>query len=344
MVLRCYARGYSKTKVNLTMSYKLSELRKTMKFLFLFLTFICIAFQMQAASYEDALNRVETWIQGKYPEKSLARDSYEVKLKKIYESSASEEVKIQDLHRVFPEAFLKKIIYESLIVKSSVSWKVHSLAIGYDIKDSTTEEIKTVDIQKELEQREVINETVYNDKTSWKKNKGYNLTGNAGLRSVLLPFFNGKASISGHYEKSDSTSSLSSSLWNPKQQALFLKNKEIIMTMLKHSNISNLHLTFTVTFYNRTKEPLRFPYACSVPVYMGSKSCNKPALPYGVEGLGNILFIRPNNPQGQDVVFRMELNTTTARELIEYMTHDAPVISLEGGNGILNRNGTLSRM
>ena len=342
MVLCCYARGYSKIKANLTMPYKLSELRKMMKFLFFVLIFIGATFQMQAASYEDALFQVETWIQKKYPKNSLAKGSYEAKIKKIYESPANEEVKIQELHKIFPEAF-EKNTDESLIVKPSVSWKVHSLAIGYDIKDSTTEEIKTVDIQKELEQKELIDETVQNDKTSKKRDKGYEGKISGSVKGIFIPLLiTGKieASISGHYEKSDSASSLSSSLWNKKQQALFLKNKEIIVSMLKHRNISNLHLTFTVTFYNKTKERLQLPYACSIPVYMGNKSCNKPALPYGVERIGNTLCIRPNNPQGQDVVFRMDLNTTTARELIEYMTHDAPVISLDRGTiGIFDQQG-----
>ena len=57
------------------------DAKKTMKILFLFLTFWCVVFQMRAASYEDVLNQVETWIQKKYPKDSLARDSYETKLK-----------------------------------------------------------------------------------------------------------------------------------------------------------------------------------------------------------------------------------------------------------------------
>ena len=82
MVLCCYARGYSKIKANLTMPYKLSELRKMMKFLFFVLIFIGATFQMQAASYEDALFQVETWIQKKYPKNSLAKGSYEAKIKR----------------------------------------------------------------------------------------------------------------------------------------------------------------------------------------------------------------------------------------------------------------------
>ena len=58
-------------------------------------------------SFEDELYQVETWAKQTYGQDSLAYKSVQKKLNAIYESSTPEKEKIDQLHKLFPNAYQK---------------------------------------------------------------------------------------------------------------------------------------------------------------------------------------------------------------------------------------------
>ena len=58
-------------------------------------------------SFEDELYQVEIWAKQAYGQDSLAYKSVQKKLNAIYESSSQEKEKIDQLHKLFPNAYQK---------------------------------------------------------------------------------------------------------------------------------------------------------------------------------------------------------------------------------------------
>ena len=138
-------------------------------------------------NYEEALDKAENWVKKTYTEGSFAYRSAVEKLKKIYESEKSEKEKIEELRNKFPKAFSSAgekglpsktpadkqrgstktgPAGEGLIVRDALVWKIHSLSLGYDIKESAVSETKTHDILKELEVRDASRQDAGADRES----------------------------------------------------------------------------------------------------------------------------------------------------------------------------------
>ena len=111
--------------------------------------------------------------------------------------------------------------------------------------------------------------------------------------------------------------------------SILSKNQyENIEKMILQTDVTNLHLTFTLTITNNSSENM----FCNIndatsPIYMGNTSINNPAKPYKQSGQ---ILLSPKSEK--DIVFRVDLDTTTARALIRYMGHSAPDIALLKGN------------
>ena len=295
--------------------------------------FAAAVFGVVGQSFEDELSRVETWINTTYRSSPRALKSATDKLDKICASEKNEQGKIAELRKTFPKAFPPAVI-ENLIVTEPLVWKIHSLSLGYDIQEGSAAKTKTVDIEKELSQQDANRQDSKSDMTIDTKSRVFGLKGDVSARVSLNPLNwlpQTSGSISGHYEKNSSDRVESGSVWNEKKQQMFQLNREKILSMINQTTIKNLHLTFTVTLYNPTDSKLTFDLASAeIPVYMGKQSCNKMAKPFDVSS--QVLVLRPKNVSGQDVVFRMELNTTKARELVDFMSKDTPTITLEKGS------------
>lgn len=154
-------------------------------------------------SFEDELNRVETWINTNYRSGSLAHRSASEKLLNIYKSEKPEEKKIADLRKTFPKAFPAAVM-ESLIITEPLTWKIHSLSLGYDIQEGFATETKTVDIMKELAQQDTSRQDTDSVGKTKTTSKGGGVKGDVTAGVSLNPLNwlpRASGSISGHYEK-----------------------------------------------------------------------------------------------------------------------------------------------
>ena len=283
------------------------------------LVFVAAVFTVFGQSFEEELNRVETWINSTYRSSPRALKYANKRLDSICNSQKSEQEKMAELCKTFPEAF-------SIIVRE-LTWKIHSLDIAYDIQEGSAAETKITKGVKILDSLETGHQNSKSDQEIKKTSGGFGLQGSVNLN--WLPKASG--SISGHYENNSSGRSERGSAWSKKEQQVYQRNREKILSMINQTTTKNLHLTFTVTLFNSTDSKLTFDLSTArIPVYMGERSCNKMAKP--VDDARNEKYeLRPRNA-GQDVAFRMELDTTTARKLVDFMAKDTPTIALEKGS------------
>ena len=308
------------------------------------LVLTAVLFGAFGESFEDELSRVENWINATYRSSPRAHKFATDKLDKICASEQSEQEKIAELRKQFPKAF-PTVEKENLIVTEPIAWEIGSLKLGYDIQEGTATEAKTGDIVKDLTQIETSRGKNRIENTTSIETGGFGAQGEA-TANVGIKGSRGfdwgigaSGSISGRYEKNSTDREENGAAWNKKNQRMFQRNREIILSMINQMAIKNLHLTFTVKLYNRTGSDIIFDLTtASIPVYMGKQSCNNPAKPFRVTD--RELVLRSNNPAGQDIVFRMELDTTSARELVDFMTKDTPRIAFEEGPiKIVNSSG-----
>ncbi|MCQ2353256.1 MAG: SEL1-like repeat protein [Victivallaceae bacterium] len=292
-----------------------------------------------AGEFEDTIAAVENFIAQKYPTKR-AQSSANGKLDKIIENQQlSEAEKITALKKEFPGAFSvapAPIKDNSLIYVPVVSYKIHSLSIGYDLQESASSQTKTVDIVKQVSEASAAHERSKGKSLVSQHQVGVGV--DAKLETTLNPlrwlkdaFLSDTGSslkVSAKYQYDRNATSNASELWSAKQQELFQRNHEQIRTLLSSTEISKRHLTFTVTLYNGSAKTFECDLTkAALPVYMGNQSCNKMAIPYDMSGGQITLF--PG--MTKDITFRMELNTTTALELVRFMSSSAPTIKLERG-------------
>lgn len=297
-------------------------------------------------SFEDELNRVETWINTTYQAGSLAHRSYSQKLLNIFNSRKTEEEKIADLRKTFPKAF-PAVEKENLIVTEPITWEIGPLKLGYDIQEGTATEVKTGDIIKDLNQIEASHGKNKTKTTIDLETGGFGAEGKVTAQAGIKGSSSGgtgfnwgigaSGSISGRYEKNSTDRVENGVAWNKKNQRMFQRNRENIHSMIKQAAFKNLHLAITVRLYNRTNSNIYFNRTtASIPVYMGKQSCGAAK----ITGDNSQLVLRKNNPDGQVVYFRMELGTTSARELVDFMMENVPRIAFEQGNiEIVNSRG-----
>ena len=133
------------------MRFRMNVLKKLLLFCLLF---FCGALYA-ADNYYDIVNSVSFWIEKRYSTQR-AKQAANNDLDKITESDRSKEEKIAEIKKVFPEAFHKE--EKPLIFVPPVSWRIHSLALGYDIQESAIQTSKTIDIGKEIASKKSFQE------------------------------------------------------------------------------------------------------------------------------------------------------------------------------------------
>ena len=90
-------------------------------------------------------------------------------------------------------------------------------------------------------------------------------------------------------------------------------------------------MTFSITFKNNTDSDLRFvPQYFSIPVYAGNELLTNAVPDTSLE-----VFQIPGNASS-DLMFRANLNTTSALKLIQYMRSHEPLIRVERGQGVIS--------
>ena len=286
---------------------------------------LCLAFCLAAEEYFDVRQRVQDWINttytGETKEEALER------LRRISRAAKDDEAKIADMKEAFPQAF--RVVEKSLIVRKPLSWHVHSLALGYDIWDEETKTDRHVDIIKAHSDLSTLTtDTVRtDDKTKW------GVEGYVGVDGKLSFPFKWAADIKGGGSLSFSHQSVSqqSKIWSRSQQQGLRREASTNNEKLSRSGIKNLHLSFAVTLTNNSGEEMIFmPGNATIPVYMGGTNVGKYAKPYNLSDPSAPIPISAS--PGTDILFRLELDTTTARELVAFMEKNAPTIDLRRGN------------
>ena len=297
-----------------------------------------------AGELADAIQQAGFWINKKYTYPP-AREEEEAKLTAIRKSSLSEAEKIAAIRMTFPEAFRQPLIFQQ-----PLSWRIHSLALGYDIKTSVREKEEVKDILDTLEKFErkdtIGGSTAITGTVNRKSSRRGEATGGGGFswnpfqwKANLHADISGR--LAGEYSTGTKAEKQSSELWSASRQATFARERQRIRELIRQTTVTNQHLSFTVTFTNHSREPmtcdLRNAY---IPIYTGNETCGraKPLDP-GV--------VRIESGVSQDIFFRMELDTTTALRLVDFMSSASPTIDpLKGSNlpitSISYPNGVIS--
>lgn len=112
--------------------------------------------------------------------------------------------------------------------------------------------------------------------------------------------------------------------WNRQNQDTARKCYESLNSVLKETSIKNLHLIFTVTFYNTSDEPLEF-IPKPIPILIGGTTIVNAE----ITTTESVVVIPEYTFQGVEKMFRANLNTTNALKLITFMQESSPTIMLE---------------
>ena len=310
-------------------------------------------------SLRDVKKQVEIWINKEYKETPVTLEDAIKDFKKICnDDSLTDEEKIAALRKGFPDAFPS----QSLIFQPPLSWRIHSLALGYDIKESAEAQVQTVDILSALEKLERERSSISDTTTTTTRDRGWSATGelsgeagaklkgrfgihanlsfnpfkwlkgdaDVGTRSSLETEADAgirlKGSLKGYYSYGKKTVDENRELWSARQQATFSREHQSIAKWLQQTKITNRHLSFTVTLTNNSGELME----CDVreaylPIYTGNETCGR-AKPLDRK----VYRIEPGI--SQDIFFRMELDTTKALSLVDFMSSASPTIELLRGN------------
>ena len=310
------------------MRFRMNVLKKLLLFC---LSFFCGALYA-ADNYYDIVNSVSSWIEKRYSTQR-AKQAANNDLDKITGSDRSKEEKIAEIKKAFPEAFHKE--EKPLIFVPPVSWRIHSLALGYDIQESAIQTSKTIDIGKEIASKKSFQEVSKQENKKSQHNVTAGVSATVELPANPLSWLSGlknsKIQLAGSYSYGREALSSSSELWSKSQQETFSRERTQITEMVQQTDIKNFHLTFTVTVTNHGKENIICDLTeAYIPVY-GKTAFNNKANPHDMP---ERLEIPPK--RNKDIIFRMELDNTNGRALALYLTQNAPVIDiLKGGQLII---------
>lgn len=216
-------------------------------------------------------------------------------------------------------------IGDLLLYMPILSWRVHSLAVAYDLdgryesivsRDRLTE-TKTTQTAGSNEER-----TRSENRTSTGENSG-TLHAEAGLMFGIFPKLTANADAKMMKTVSNTSSRGNQSAWTRQDQASLNARYESVMKELAETKLSGLHIRFVVEFSNNTGKDMVVPAGSVVPVYAGSASFSvmakmESSVALNIPAYGTV-----------DIAFRGDLATTAARELIDFMRTKSPVIAPE---------------
>ncbi|MBR7127296.1 MAG: hypothetical protein IKD09_01780, partial [Lentisphaeria bacterium] len=190
--------------------------------------FLCAV--LYAGSLEDVIQQAENAIAEKYKTPIAKKSAVKKLVAIIDDADLTDEQKIADLKKAFPEAFKKEEL--PLIFTPQVSYHIHSLALGYDIQESSTQTITTVDIFKKINSSKTQNES--SEKKDIRSQHKVNVDVSAGNEFSLNPFtwlkilFDTKVKLSGSYTYGRDSVNQQSELWSRSQQEIFSRESSQI--------------------------------------------------------------------------------------------------------------------
>jgi TPR repeat protein/predicted esterase len=298
----------------------------------------------------DVVEEAQNSILQRYPsETSIARKKALEELETIADSDRTEEQKIELIRSKYLSTSVPRGPFQpketttnpaQLVFRPPLQWTIHSIEIAYDIDSSTNILLSMESLYQEEERNNQDNST--GGSTTQTSSKGSrtqdetSVGGNVQTPSSFslnpLKWLQAKADY--QWIKTDKsskdTTSTSSSQWNERAQRAWNKLYEQKAQILQNTKISNCHLTFSISFKNTTNSDLVFnPRNVSIPIYAGNELLTD-AMPD--TRLPQIQI--PGNAY-TDLMFRADLNTTSALKLIGYMRSHAPLIPLERGQFII---------
>ncbi len=321
----------------------MEELMK--KIFVLAMLLFCVAV-MAAENLFNVIAQTEDYIESKYKAGSRARVTAENQLDEILSAQGkSDAEKIAEIKSKFPEAFQD----QPLVYLPKVSFHAHSLGLSYKIEDSATTTASEVDIFTTLTSEQRQNNTS-RQRHRTQGSSGFDADGSVkgttqseaetsdGLFAWLKAKFSASISLSGSCTYGKTSEDLTE-LWSLSQQELFSNNRIRISEMISQVNISGFHLRFTVTITNNSQDAVSLNLdGFSIPVYVNGTSTNEGAKPIREkEDDPTVITILPGNTI--DVRFRMDLNNTLVRSLIQDMSQGEPQIRLDRSNWQISVDG-----
>ena len=304
------------------------------------------SFPVIAESLWDIVEDAQNQIIQKYPsENSIAREMALNELKEIAGSNKTEQQKIETIRSKYPASAVTQIQSDGqdfspalLLYRAPLQWTIHSIEIAYDVDSATNILLSTESLYQE-ENRKNRDESK-GVSTATKINAGAKTKLDADVGGGInikgwnpFKWFSAKAGfewITSGYAGIDYDRTKTSQ-WNEHAQRALSSLFEEKAQILQNTKITNCHLTFSITFKNNTDSDLRFaPQNFSIPVYAGNE-----LLTNAVPDTTLAIFQIPGNASS-DLMFRANLNTTSALKLIQYMRSHEPLIRVERGQGVIS--------
>ena len=293
-----------------------------------------------AESFDACIVQAESWISKTYEGTPILQRYKQKQLSDILNSTQTPEEKIAAVKKAFPEAFRDK----PLIYTTPLTWRIHSLALGYDIDDTATCKENVTDILEKIRNEQ----TTQQDTSRKVTGTSLDIKTGAGIDSQTSinigspdsnsenksfnPFswlkFSSRTqlSISGSCNFGLNISSQKSAIWSESQQRLFSEKHSVIREILQQTTVKNRHLSFTLTLTNNTSEEMRcnlknaFIHITFKGNTLASASVKEEAYQLSIPAKGT-----------KDIRFRAELNNTEALKLVELMRYAAPDIDISRG-------------
>lgn len=301
----------------------------------------CLVAEMSAASLLETIEKVDRLIDHRYTT-SRSHQMAVAKLDQILkDASLSEDEKERRLRAEFlseRELSLENA-GELLLYTPALSWRVHSLAIAYDL-DGRYESLVSRERlagAKSMQSHDSKDEgTLTSGRTVTGESSG-SLQGELGLLFGIFPKV--AANVEGSTRKSltKTSSQGATSAWTRQDQAALSSHYESVAKELGETKLSGLHIRFVIEFSNATEKDMIVPSGSTVPVYAGSSlsvvAKMESASDLNIPAFGTV-----------DITFRGDIATTAARGLIDFMRTATPTISPERSAllAIRSADGTVS--
>ena len=286
-----------------------------------------------AGELENIIQQAENAIFEQY-KTPLANKSASRKLVLILQDEKlSESQKISMIKKEFLSLEKEEITPENaykLIFVPQLIWKIHSIAIAYNIQNTKNILFSAQEMNKENATREKSQEANYGESQKTALQVGFSggASGDLTLSFNPLKLLSSKAAFSAEANgsiKIDDTHS-EVSLWSKKNQLTLSKRYEEMVRILSDTKISDCYLTFAITFKNNTKKDLFFSSNSTIPVYANDELILN-AVP---ENLNMGDYKIPANSLSV-ISFRGKIDNTKALELVHFMTSGSPKICPEKG-------------
>ena len=292
------------------------------------LAFLVVGFSSQLAfsALLETTSEAERIIDSRY----ATERSHRMALKRLDAILNDENLSDAEKERRIRTAFLALCELTSenagdlLLYTPILSWRIHSLAVAYDL-DGRYESIVSRDRLAESKASQTVGsnteKTQSDNKTVTGETSG-NLHAEAGLMFGIIPKLAANADAKAMKTSSNTSSTGNMSAWTRQDQASLNARYESVMKELSETKLSGLHIRFVIEFSNNTGKDMIVPTESIVPVYAGSAfsimAKMESSVPLNIPAFSTV-----------DIAFRGDLATTAARELIDFMRTNSPVIAPE---------------